>query len=169
MIKRLMAAASIMLGMIGCTSYRSTADIPAVTGFDAARYMGTWHEIARLPKWFERDLVDVTAAYSLEGDSLRVVNRGFRDGKEQVATAVGRFAGAHDVGEFEISFFRPFYGEYRIIWLSPACDVAMVTSDDRSSLWILSRRERLPTDEFNDVVRLASRWGFDISALEIDN
>ena len=25
-------------------------------GFDAARYMGTWHEIARLPKWFERDL-----------------------------------------------------------------------------------------------------------------
>ncbi len=121
MIKLLMAAASMAFGTIGYANYRSTADIPAVTDFDAARYMGTWHEIARLSKWFE------------------------------------------------VSFFRPFYGEYRIIWLSPACDVAMVTSDDRSSLWILSKRERLPTDEFNDVVRLASRWGFDISALEIDN
>lgn len=167
MINKLMAAALMLLGSVGCATQRSTKDLPAVSNFDAVRYMGKWYEIARLPKWFERGLKNVTADYSLKGDSLIVVNRGFRDGEEQVATAVGHFAGARNVGEFKISFFRPFYGDYRIIWLSPVGDVAMVTSDDRSSLWILSRREKLSEDEFNDVVRLAARWGFDVTALEV--
>ena len=38
----------IVCGGTGCTSVPSTDDIPVVKGFDAARYMGTWHEISRL-------------------------------------------------------------------------------------------------------------------------
>ena len=41
----------MLLAACGCSTVRSTDDIPVVKGFDAARYMGTWHEIARLPKW----------------------------------------------------------------------------------------------------------------------
>ena len=156
----------VVCGLIGCSTVRSTDDIPVVKGFDAARYMGTWHEIARLPKWFERDLDNVTATYALEDGALKITNRGFRGGEEKVSTAVGHFAGPSDEGAFRISFFRPFYGDYRIIWLSPEYDLALVTGEDRSSLWILARDKGLPSERRDMLVKMASDWGFDVSKLE---
>ena len=157
---------SLLLAAFGCTSVPSTDDIPVVREFDATRYMGTWHEIARLPKWFERDLDNVTATYELDGDTLKITNRGWRNGEEKVSTAVGYFAGPTDEGAFRISFFRPFYGDYRIIWLSPQYDLALVTGSDRSSLWILSRAATIPDEQRDVLVKMASNWNFDVSKLE---
>lgn len=153
-------------GLTGCASAVSTRDIPVVKNFEAARYLGTWHEIARLPKWYERDLVRVTADYAMDGDTLRITNRGFRDGTEKVSTAVGHFAGPADEGAFRISFFRPFYGDYRIVWLSPEYDLALVTGGDRSSLWILARQAVIPAEKREALVEQAARWGFDVTKLE---
>lgn len=163
------AGALVLTGafcLTGCSSFEASDDIPVVKDFKVARYLGTWHEIARLPKWFERDLMRVTATYELEGDTLRVTNRGFRDGEEKVATAVGHFDGPANEGAFRVSFFRPFYGDYRIIWLSPEYDLALVTGDDRSSLWILARDKDLPAEKLDALVERAARWGFDVSKLE---
>lgn len=157
----------LMVASAGCrTSAPSTYDLPAVTGFDVGRYVGTWHEIARLPQWFERDLNQVTATYSLDGETLRIVNRGVRNGEKKIATAVGHFKGAHDVGEFRISFFRPFYGDYRILWLSEKYDCALVTSSDRSSFWVLARTPTIPVERRDELLKKASAWGFDVSRLE---
>ena len=42
---------------------------------DLERYMGTWYEIARFPNSFEKDLVGVTATYSLkENGKVDVLN-----------------------------------------------------------------------------------------------
>ena len=155
----------MLVALFGCSTVPSTDDIPVVKGFDAARYMGTWHEIARLPKWFERGLDNVTATYALEDGTLKITNRGWRDG-EKVSTAVGRFAGPADEGAFRVSFFRPFYGDYRIIWLSPKYDLALVTGGDRSSLWILSRTATVSAEHRDALVKMASDWGFDVSKLE---
>jgi len=152
--------------IVGCAGVRTTEDLPAVRDFDAARYMGVWHEIARLPKWFEHDLHEVTATYVLDGETLKVTNRGVRDGKEVVSTAVGTFAGAKDVGEFRVSFFRPFYGDYRILWLSSDYDEAIVTSGTRSSLWILARKKDISEVRRDTLVKMARDWGFDTAVLE---
>ncbi len=156
----------IAYGCTGCVSARSSHDIPVVTDFDATRYLGTWHEIARLPKSYERGLDRVTATYAMDGDMLRITNRGFREGKEKISTAVGYFAGPTNEGAFRVSFFRPFYGDYRIIWLSPDYDLALVTSNDRSSLWILARTANLAPEKRKALVEQAARWGFDVSQLE---
>ena len=150
----------------GCMSRESVLDIPVVKDFEAARYLGTWHEIARLPKWYERDMVHVSAEYALDGETLRIRNSGWRDGERKVSTAVGHFAGPADEGAFRISFFRPFYGDYRIIWLSPDYDLALVTGEDRSSLWILARSASIPAERRDMLVKMASDWGFDVSKLE---
>ena len=128
--------------------------------------MGTWYEIARLPKWFERDMVHVSAEYALDGETLRIKNSGWRGGERKVSTAVGHFVGPADEGAFRISFFRPFYGDYRIIWLSLDYDLALVTGEDRSSLWILARSATIPGERRHMLVKMASDWGFDVSKLE---
>ena len=59
----------------GCASLPK--DVKPVNDFQVERYLGTWHEIARLDHYFERGLVDATAEYSMRDDGgLKVVNRG---------------------------------------------------------------------------------------------
>lgn len=49
-----------------------------VDNFELARYLGRWHEVARLDHSFERGLTNVTADYRLLADGrVEVINRGF--------------------------------------------------------------------------------------------
>ncbi len=155
----------VLLTLCGCAA--STEQIPAVRNFDSKRYLGKWYEIARLPHRFERNMNFVSAHYSEQPDgSLRVVNRGQRDGKEREAVGKARFKGGTDVGELEVSFFGPFYGDYRIIELAPDYSSAVVTSSTKEYLWILSRTPRLPNGTLEKYLEQIRAWGFDISRIE---
>ena len=154
-----------LLALCGCAA--STDSIATVRNFDSKRYLGTWYEIARLPHRFERDLDFVSAHYSEQGDgTIRVVNRGQRDGKEREAVGKAHFKGASDVGELRVSFFGPFYGDYRIVELAPDYSSAIVTSSTKNYLWILSRTPRLSKETLEKYLAQIREWGFDVSALE---
>lgn len=154
-----------LLALCGCAA--STDSIASVRNFDSKRYLGTWYEIARLPHRFERDLDFVSAHYSEQGDgTIRVVNRGQRDGKEREAVGKAHFKGASDVGELRVSFFGPFYGDYRIVELAPDYSSAIVTSSTKNYLWILSRTPRLSKETLEKYLAQIREWGFDVSALE---
>jgi len=169
-IKKITAAIVVTLGALfplGCRKHVETAAIPAVGIFDLARYCGEWYEIARLPQWFERDMTDVRATYTLQPNgTVKVENHGMRDGKPQTASAVGRFRGASDSGELEVSFFRPFYGGYRIIKLDPDYRCAVVTGDRFTELWILARSPRLDDGELDATLLWVQSQGFDLAPLE---
>ena len=154
-----------LLALCGCAA--STDSIASVRNFDSKRYLGTWYEIARLPHRFERDLDFVSADYSEQGDgTIRVVNRGQRDGKEREAVGKAHFKGASDVGELRVSFFGPFYGDYRIVELAPDYSSAIVTSSTKNYLWILSRTPQLSKETLEKYLAQIRDWGFDVSALE---
>ena len=162
----LIAAVSALL--FGCA--RSTADIPAVGNFDPDRYMGTWYEIARLPHRFERGLDFVRAEYKLNPDgSIRVVNSGVRSGEPR--SIVGRAQLKHPgaappTGELEVSFFRPFYSDYRIIELDPEYRYAVVTGSTRDYLWILAREPVLEKPLLASLLARAGERGFAVNELE---
>ena len=158
----------LLAGCLGCGG-KSSAHIPSVTNFEPARYAGVWHEIARLPQWFERDMSDVRAEYTLRPDGrIDVVNRGIRDGKEKEVRGIARKDESYppSVGELEVSFFRPFYGKYRIIYLNDDSSIAMVTSDTMDCFWILSRTPDLPENTKKELLRMAESWGFPVDKLE---
>ena len=154
--------------LTGCAA--STADIPAVKDFELGRYLGSWYEIARLPHRFERGLDFVRAEYSSNPDgSVRVVNSGVRDGK--VRTAVGRAVSKHPgekppTGELRVSFFRPFYADYRIIELDPEYRYAVVTGSTRDYLWILSREPAMAKERLAAILGRLKKLGFAVEKLE---
>ena len=154
--------------MAGCAP--SSAHIPAVRDFDSARYMGKWHEIARLPHRFERGLDRVTAEYALAPDgSIKVTNRGMR-GKE-ARSIDGRAKLKHPgelppTGELRVSFFGPFYSDYRIIELPPDYRYSVVTGGTMDYLWILARTPRLDATELEGILRRLEALGFDVAKLE---
>ena len=73
----LLAALALVAALTGgCTGVPE--GLAPVTGFELDRYLGRWHEIARLDHSFERGLVDVTAEYRRRPDGrVDVVNRGY--------------------------------------------------------------------------------------------
>ncbi len=163
----MMALVALLAGAAGCRGAASTADIPAVTGFEAERYMGRWYEIARLPHRFERGMDQVTADYSLAGDGrITVVNSGVKAGEPRRIQGVARFTGAPGCGELEVSFFRPFWGDYRIIRLEPDYSAAVVTSGTRDYLWILSRTPELEPEQLRSYINDAKALGFAVDRLE---
>lgn len=158
-MKNLISIVFLLL-ITGCCTERSP-EIPAVTGFEVGRYLGKWYEIARLPNVFEKGLEEVTAEYTLRPDGrLQVINRGMKDGKIKQITGIARFAGPAHTGELEVSFFRPFYGSYRIIRLAPDYSTACVMGGSRDLAWILARTPELPEGERQKLLAFFRAKGF---------
>ena len=49
----------------GCGNISPDNNIPPVKNFNVKRYMGKWYEIARLPHYFESNVTDAQAVYTL--------------------------------------------------------------------------------------------------------
>jgi apolipoprotein D and lipocalin family protein len=154
-----------LLGVPGCQGVPGGARV--VTGFDAARYLGTWHEIARLDHRFERGLSRVTAEYLAEGRQIRVVNRGWDEGARRWKQAVGRALPAGDPGEgrFKVSFFGPFFGAYNILSLDPDYSLALVSGADTRWLWILAREPQVSRQRLEPLLEQARTLGFPVDEL----
>ena len=160
--------AVLLLLLAGCAA--STSDIPAVGNFDVPRYMGKWYEIARLPQSFERDLDYVTAEYTLlDNGRVRVLNQGKRAGKTSRAEGIAKlkYPGASPLSaELRVSFFGPFYGDYKIIELPDDYSYAVVTSGTKDYLWILSRSPQLQKTLLEEIIARLKELGFETGKFE---
>lgn len=145
-------------------------DINPVQQFEVERYLGTWYEIARLDHRFERGLSNVAAEYQWRDDGqIRVLNRGFNEGKNEFSEAIGRakFARNTDEGYLKVSFFGPFFGSYVVFDLDDDYQRAYVAGNNRSFLWFLARTPTVSDDHMNDFVLRASELGFQTDDLII--
>ena len=158
---------SIAAVLTGCAT---TSDIAAVRDFEPERYMGTWYEIARLPHYFERDLDEVKAQYTLNRDgTIRVENSGMKAGEPKSVTGSAKlkYPDANPLtGELRVSFFWPFYSDYRIIELAPDYSYAVVTAGSRDYLWVLARRPTMEKAQLDAILGRMKALGFDLEELE---
>jgi len=160
-----------MLCLFGCSGVPE--GLQPVSGFELERYLGRWHEIARLDHRFERGLSQVTADYRRLADGhVEVINRGYdaAQGEWREARGKARFQGSPDVGglevgSLEVSFFGPFYGAYNVLVLDPDYRYALVAGRDRDYLWILARAPQLDRATLDKLVARAREWGFATEAL----
>lgn len=173
-MKQVFLALVIIAGINSCAPSDNNMNIPdttPVTGFEPDRYLGTWYEIARLPNSFEKDLVGVTATYSIKDNGMfKVVNAGYKntlDGKYKTANGKAKFAGDKSTGHLKVSFFLFFYGDYIILDLDKEnYQWALVGGSTSNYLWILSREPRLDEGIYKELLAEAGSRGYDLSLLE---
>jgi len=147
----------------GCAS-APKVDNSVVPAFDLGRYMGEWHEIARFDHWFERGVEEATATYSLRGDGkVEVLNRGVKNGKPKVTKGVGQTTSTP--GLLRVTFFWPFYADYRVMAIDEGYTAALVGSGGADYLWILSRMPELDADTKDALLSEAARRGYDMGKL----
>lgn len=156
----------ILTALSACTGMPD--GVEPVTGFDKSRYLGTWHEIARLDHSFERDLVDVKAEYSLRDDgAVRVINSGTDSttGERKVAEGHAKFVGDDGTAHLKVSFFGPFYGSYIVFELDPDYRYAFVAGYNTNYLWLLARETNISEDIRKRFTDRAGDLGFVVDDL----
>ena len=152
----------------------SHPELATAASIDLPRYLGTWHEIARLPMRHEpADFRDITAEYSLQDDGkVRVVNRA-TNGKGEHEESVGEATAVDSSNSrLEVTFLPegprwiPFTkGDYWIIRIDQAYTTALVGSPDRKYLWLLARQPQLDPTTKGEFLDCARAQGFDLAEL----
>lgn len=139
-------------------------NLTPVSEFQLDRYLGTWYELARFDHSFERGMSACTANYSLRDDGMvRVINSGIKNGEPK--SSEGKAKTTETTGLLRVSFFGPFYSDYRILMLSKDYSYALVGSGSDKYLWILSRTPTLPEATLQSILDEASARGYNTADL----
>ena len=142
-----------------------------VNDVNLEQFAGTWYEIARFPHSFEKDLVGVTATYTLRPDGkIDVLNEGYKnslDGKHKKAKAFAKIPNPENTGRLKVYFFWPFGADYLILELDKEnYEYALIGSSSDNYLWILGRKPQLDPEVYMMLVAKAKERGYDINRLE---
>ena len=161
-------AACVVTAIAAC-AHRPPSPPATVAEVDLGRYAGLWHEIARLPNFFQKSCTGaVTAEYSaLPDGKIGVLNSCVgKDGRVQKIRGTARVVPGSGNARLKVRFFGPFEGDYWILALDKkSYRWALVGHPNRKYLWILSRDRTLDDDTYNQIVKLAADAGFDTTKL----
>lgn len=157
----------ISLVIPGCFDNQFINNVPS-KNIELKRYLGVWYEIARIPNWFEKGLIGVTATYSLKKDgNIEVLNQGYInsfEGEHKKAIGNAWVAEKERTGRLKVTFFYPFTADYIVIDIDDNYQYALVGSGE-NFLWILSRTPKLNPEIYNRLVSQAQKLGFETSKL----
>ncbi len=170
-----MRAITFML-LVLCALQARAAEVTSVNQLDITRYAGEWHEVARLPMFFQRQCVgDITAQYTLGEDGQVGVRNSCRtkNGGMEVVDGAARRVKGHP-GRLEVRFapewlsWLPFtWADYWVIALDPEYQWAVVGEPDREYLWILSRTPDMGRTQFEQIKSQVTAMGYTLDNLII--
>ncbi|MCQ2182843.1 MAG: lipocalin family protein [Bacteroidales bacterium] len=163
MKKILMFIMSLPMVLVSGCKGQTVNNYP-VSELNLDKYLGRWYEIARYDHIFERGMQKTTAEYTLMPDgTVKVVNKGEKGGKIKTSTGVARLT--DQPGVLKVSFFRPFWSDYRILMLGPDYEYVLVGSNSSKFLWILSRTPFLSDQTVGNIMNEIAFRDYDSSKL----
>jgi lipocalin len=161
-MKRIIFFLAAICLALGCKA--GDIDNTPVKSFDLQRFLGSWYEVARYDHWFERGMQQTKAAYKLRTDGkIEVLNTGIKNGKPKESK--GKAKTTATTGLLRVSFFGPFYSDYRILLVDKDYQYALIGSSSDSYLWILSRKPQLTNKVRQLILKEAQRRGYDTGKL----
>jgi apolipoprotein D and lipocalin family protein len=164
-----------LLFAVASTGAVASTPLAPVADLDLERYAGTWHEIARLPMWFQRKCAsDVTAHYVPRSDGTVAVHNACvtAEGKTISSDGVARRPDAYARAKLEVRFAPAWlswvplvWADYWVLAIDDDYRWAMVGQPGRKYLWILSREPSLDKATFDELKAKATAMGYDLTPL----
>jgi len=150
-------------------AFAQTVPVTTVGKVELSRYIGVWHEVARIPNSFQRQCIgNTTATYAILDDGrISVINQCQKeDGSMSRIEGVAKVVDPESNAKLKVSFvslfgIRLFWGDYWIIGLDAQYHYAVVGHPNRKYGWILCRVPQLTSDEKETVKKILVDKGYD--------
>lgn len=163
------------LFLSACCFTEQTAPPTPVERVELSRYLGRWHEIARLPMPFQKEQEAAIAEYGLRPDGeVSVRNIAVRaDGTTREVRGQARVLNPGVNSKLLVRFNewfsvfvpQPAQGNYWILQVDPEYRTALVGTPDRRYLWVLARDPALPEAKLQHLLQLARDQDYDTQGL----
>ena len=135
------------------------------------KYLGTWHEIARLPVFFQLNCYNATATYDLIDEKTIKVTNACKTkvfGKRKVAVGKAEVVDTDSNSKLMVSFNSWFSrafpemakGDYWILELGKDYSYVVVGAPSRKFLWFLSRSPKMDKDFVKNLKAKYKKLGF---------
>ena len=138
-----------------------------MTSINLNKYEGLWYEIAKYPFKWEVNCKNVTANYKNTGSKLLIKNSCIIDNETIIRSGEGV---AIDKFTFKIIFNDDLpsdgIGKYDIMY-TDYINYSIVTSG-KDHLWILCRRKQVTEEEYNLLLQIIKRVGYDTNKLVLN-
>lgn len=146
---------------------------PTETEVDVLRYVGKWYAHFSLPQFFTRGCRAQTAEYDvLTETKISVLNTCLKRRGRSTIRGEAVVTNPGDNSEFVVTFDNFFTrlfrvkGDYNIILLDDNYEYVLIGSQDRESLWLMSRSEvAIPVAVRTEYLDYAKTLGFDTRKL----
>jgi len=166
----LLAVCSCLAAAISrpATAASAPPGLQTASSVDLIRYMGSWHEIARLEHRFQKNCIGSSAEYRLRSDGeVDVINRCIDEEDGSLREAKGRAWSVDPVdnSRLKVSFFWPFRGDYWIIELGEKYEYSVVGAPNRKYLWILCREAEMDENLYAGILNRLRTKGFPVDNL----
>jgi apolipoprotein D and lipocalin family protein len=165
----------LMVVLVATALPTAAATLPnqPVPSLDINRYAGQWHEIARLPMYFERKCLDaVIATYTPNPDGTVRVHNSCRTDKGRMSVeGVARIKG-NQPAALEVRFAPAWltwlpmaWADYWVIEVDADYRWAVIGSPERKHLWILSRQPTMDRALFLTLKEHSRQRGYQVDQL----
>ena len=124
----------------------------ANTFVDVKKFSGLWYEIARVENSFQTSCVASSVEYKLQEDDIyEVYNRCFENEIDGKLIQYNGFAKLEN-NQLFMRYFLVFTSSYKIEYLNDY-KTAVVSNDDYSNLWIMSRSPNIDKNELEKILK----------------
>jgi len=154
------------LNLIPLDSYIHRLSALGVKSVSVPKYMGKWNSQGSFPTWFEKGCSKSKAKYSLRTDGkIDVENSCLQKSKRRYTKGVARSV-SEDNKKLKVSFFPLIEGDYIIEYLDKDYQNVIVGHPDKKYMWIMSRDENISQREYDKLLDIAKKKGYDVSKIK---
>lgn len=158
-----------VLAAVGLSGCATMAPLPTEPQVDIPRFMGTWHVIAHIPAFLERNAHAATETYVLQPPNVVKTTFRFRegslDGPEKTYRPTGYVDTESGGGLWGMQFVWPIRAEFRIMHVSPDYQFTIIGRSKRDYVWIMARSPSVPETAYQALVQRVSEAGYDTRQL----
>ena len=170
MFCRLLIVASMAIAWSAAATSLPNRPVPSL---DLHRYAGQWHEIARLPMYFERKCLDaVVATYTPNPDGTVHIHNTCRTSKGRMSVEGVARMKDNQPAALEVRFVPAWltwlpmaWADYWVIEVDADYQWAVIGSPGRKHLWILSRRPTMDRALFQTLKEHSRQRGYPVDRL----
>src|SRR5512147_1624010 len=170
MTRRLLMSALLgsLTALFGCSAARPP--IQTVPHVDLQRFMGDWYVIANIPTFVEKNAYNAVESYRLDADGTIATTFTFRqggfDGELKRYRPRGFVFDERSNAVWGMQFVWPFKGDFRIVYVNADYTQTVIGREKRDYVWIMARRPTMPEADYQRILALLEREGYDIGKIQ---